>query len=195
MSEQQTPDRPSTAHEALEALRAGHARFHAREVHGERPPHADSLEMWRETQSPWATIVACSDSRVSPEIVFDATMGELFVIRTAGQTLDGASLGTIEYGVAHLGTPIVLVLGHTGCGAVMAALGDGDPPPPLCDVVRPIRDSVPAGTDPADAVRINARARAADVRRLVPGVRSSAGCLVTSAIFDLHDGSVAWLDD
>ena len=124
MSEHQTHDRPSTAHEALEALRAGHARFHAREVHGERPPHADSLELWRETQSPWATIVACSDSRVSPEIVFDATMGELFVIRTAGQTLDGASLGTIEYGVAHLGTPIVLVLGHTGCGAVMAALGD-----------------------------------------------------------------------
>lgn len=186
--------RPQTAVAALAALRSGHARFHAREVHGERPPHADSLREWVETQRPWATIVACSDSRVAPEIVFDATMGELFVIRTAGQTLDGAALGTIEYGVAHLGTPVVLVLGHTRCGAVMAALGEGDHPAPLRSVVNPIRTSVPAGTDLVEAVRINARARAEDIRRSVPGVSASAGCQVASAVFDLHDGSIDWLD-
>ena len=137
----------------------------------------------------WCAAAYGCSSRAGADFAVD--MGELFVIRTAGQTLDGAALGTIEYGVAHLGTPVVLVLGHTRCGAVMAALGEGDPPAPLRSVVDPIRESVPAGTDPAEAVRINARARAEDIRRTVPGVTASAGCQVASAVMPTRPNPAA----
>jgi carbonic anhydrase len=73
-------------------------------------------------QSPFAVVVCCSDSRVPPEIVFDQTLGQLFVIRTAGQVIDEAARGSITYGVDFLGAPLLLVLGHSGCGAVEAAI-------------------------------------------------------------------------
>jgi carbonic anhydrase len=73
-------------------------------------------------QSPFAVIVSCSDSRVPPEIVFDQTLGQLFVIRTAGQVIDEAARGSIVYGVDYLKAPLLLVLGHSGCGAAEAAV-------------------------------------------------------------------------
>src|SRR5215218_10086087 len=73
-------------------------------------------------QSPFAVVVSCSDSRVPPEIVFDQTLGQLFVVRTAGQVIDEAARGSITYGVDFLGAPLLLVLGHSGCGAVEAAI-------------------------------------------------------------------------
>jgi carbonic anhydrase len=73
-------------------------------------------------QSPFAVVVCCSDSRVPPEIVFDQTLGQLFVVRTAGQVIDEAARGSITYGVDFLGAPLLLVLGHSGCGAVEAAI-------------------------------------------------------------------------
>ena len=78
-------------------------------------------------QHPRAIVVACSDARVIPEEIFDAVLGELFVIRVAGNVLDNHQLGSIEYAAAHLGCPLVVVLGHTRCGAVGAALhGESD---------------------------------------------------------------------
>lgn len=77
-------------------------------------------------QNPYAIIVACSDSRVAPEYIFDEHLGKLFVIRTAGNVLDKIELGSIEYAAEHLHTPILLVLGHTSCGAVHAAVAGGD---------------------------------------------------------------------
>src|SRR5215212_10366341 len=73
-------------------------------------------------QSPFAVVVSCSDSRVPPEIVFDQTFGQLFVIRTAGQVIDEAARGSIVYGVDYLKAPLLLVLGHSGCGAAEAAV-------------------------------------------------------------------------
>ena len=73
-------------------------------------------------QSPFAVIVCCSDSRVPPELVFDQTLGQLFVVRTAGQVIDEAARSSIVYGVDYLKAPLLLVLGHSGCGAVEAAL-------------------------------------------------------------------------
>ena len=74
---------------------------------------------------PKAIVIACSDSRVIPEAIFNAGIGELFTIRVAGNVLDRHQLGSIEYAAAHLHCPLILVLGHTGCGAVSAALGGG----------------------------------------------------------------------
>lgn len=74
-------------------------------------------------QQPFATILGCSDSRVPPELVFDASFGELFVIRVAGNVLGPSILGTLQYAASHLHTPLFVVLGHEGCGAVEAAIG------------------------------------------------------------------------
>ena len=77
-------------------------------------------------QHPFAMIVGCSDSRVPPEVIFDCGLGELFIIRTAGNVVDDVCLGSIEYGAEHLGIPLVVVLGHEDCGAVKATVGGGE---------------------------------------------------------------------
>lgn len=110
-----------TAAEALERLKAGNARF----VSGQaRFPtvQKDVLAELAKGQQPYATILGCSDSRVPPELVFDAGFGELFVIRVAGNVLGPSIMGTLQYAAAHLQTPLFVVMGHQGCGAVKAAI-------------------------------------------------------------------------
>lgn len=110
-----------TAAEALERLRAGNARF----VRGEaRFPtvQKEVLADLARGQRPYATILGCSDSRVPPELLFDAGFGELFIVRLAGNVLSPEVGGTFQYAGVHLRTPLFLILGHEGCGAVQAAL-------------------------------------------------------------------------
>lgn len=110
-----------TAAEVLARLQAGNERF----VRGEaRFPtvQKDILAELAKGQQPYATIIGCSDSRVPPELVFDAGFGELFVIRVAGNVISHEVMGTMQYAAVHLKTPLFLVLGHEGCGAVQAAL-------------------------------------------------------------------------
>ena len=109
-----------TADEALTRLKEGNARF----VSGEARFPTVQKEILAELakgQQPYATILGCSDSRVPPELVFDAGFGELFVIRVAGNVLGPSILGTLQYAVAHLRTPLFVIMGHEGCGAVKAA--------------------------------------------------------------------------
>jgi carbonic anhydrase len=110
-----------TADEALARLAAGNERF----VSGEaRFPtvQKEVLAELAKTQRPYATILGCSDSRVPPELVFDAGFGELFIVRVAGNVISAEVLGTLQYAGIHLRTPLFVVLGHEGCGAVQAAL-------------------------------------------------------------------------
>ena len=110
-----------TAEQVLARLEAGNERF----VRGEaRFPtvQKDILAELAKGQQPYATIIGCSDSRVPPELVFDAGFGELFVIRVAGNVISHEVVGTMQYAAVHLRTPLFLVLGHEGCGAVQAAL-------------------------------------------------------------------------
>ena len=114
-----------SADEALAALKSGNERF-------VNHPHLCSVDLVEQRsavaghQAPWATIISCADSRVPPELIFGGhSLGELFVARNAGNLVDTATLGTVEYGAAVLGSPLVVLLAHTGCGAVKAA----------CDVV------------------------------------------------------------
>src|SRR3989338_7721795 len=106
------------SNEALGKLREGNSRFVNGKMRGRE------VQKRREElvagQHPYATIVSCSDSRVVPEYIFDADMGEIFIIRTAGNIVGRVSLGSVEYGCAHLHTPILVVLGHEGCVAVKA---------------------------------------------------------------------------
>jgi carbonic anhydrase len=109
------------AEEALARLAAGNQRF----VRGQaRFPtvQKEVLAALARGQRPFATIIGCSDSRVPPELVFDAGFGELFIVRIAGNVISPEVMGTLQYAAVHLHTPLFVVLGHEGCGAVQAAL-------------------------------------------------------------------------
>ena len=111
-----------SAGQALQRLKDGNARFVA--GHARFPTvQKDVLAELAKDQFPYATVLGCSDSRVPPELVFDAGFGELFVIRVAGNVLGPSIFGTLQYAGVHLRTPLFVVLGHAGCGAVKAAIG------------------------------------------------------------------------
>jgi carbonic anhydrase len=115
--------------EALRRLLAGNERFQRGEPEHPRQDGRRRRELLA-GQHPFAAILGCADSRISPEILFDQGLGDLFVIRTAGNTLSREGLASIEYALAHLDTPLVVVLGHSHCGAVTAALAGGEPASP-----------------------------------------------------------------
>jgi carbonic anhydrase len=112
---------PGNAAEALARLKNGNQRFI-----DDKPRHAHEKASWRsllvETQKPFATVVGCSDSRVPPELIFDVGFGDLFIIRLAGNIIAEDVIGSLQYAVAHLHTPVVVILGHEGCGAVTATV-------------------------------------------------------------------------
>jgi len=117
-----------TANEALKRLQDGNQRF----VSGVRSIDTMVKQMQRsdlaEEQSPFAIILGCSDSRVPAEIIFDQGLGDLFVIRVAGNIVAPSQIGSVEFAAEQFGTPLVVILGHSRCGAVMAALGDLENP-------------------------------------------------------------------
>ena len=111
-----------TALQALQCLKNGNKLYlTSSNAVGNTSPER-RLETARKGQHPYAVIVGCADSRVIPESIFCAGIGDIFVIRGAGNVIDGTQLGSVEYAVEHLGTKLVVVLGHTGCGAVGAAM-------------------------------------------------------------------------
>src|SRR5512143_1263877 len=110
-----------TGDEALQRLIEGNERFLKGEAHISSLPRETLAELAR-GQHPFATILGCSDSRVPPEWIFDAGLGELFVVRVAGNILSPEVAGSLQYAGVHLQTPLMVVLGHEGCGAIQAAL-------------------------------------------------------------------------
>jgi carbonic anhydrase len=115
----------TTADDALERLLTGNARYVGGYARQPRQSPARRAEVCG-SQLPFAVVLGCADSRVPPEIIFDQGLGDLFVLRVAGNVVDDMVLGSIEYAAVHLGATLVMVLGHTQCGAVTAtALEDG----------------------------------------------------------------------
>ena len=191
---------------ALAQLKAGNERFVS---HPElcSVNLAESRSAVAGHQAPWATIVSCADSRVPPELVFGGHgVGELFVSRDAGNLINVDSLGTVEYGAAVLGSPLVVVLAHTACGAVKAA----------CDIVtknatypgvigRMIEPIVPAALavrndsgDFADnTAKESAKRTAANiptVSKIVSDLVGAGKVKIVAAIYDLQTGAVTYLD-
>ena len=183
-----------TASEALARLRSGNAAYCAGEHTIGDTGAAIRLHTAEHGQQPYAIVIACSDSRVIPEAIFDAGIGELFVIRVAGNVIDNHQLGSIEYAAAHLGCGLILVLGHTGCGAVSAALsGHGE------GYIRYITDEILRAVgeerDPDAACRLNVLHAVALIRRAFrehPEI-PSAGLDVRGAVYDIRSGAVDWL--
>ncbi|MCB1041027.1 MAG: hypothetical protein KDA94_16070, partial [Acidimicrobiales bacterium] len=128
-----TDEHRDEARRALEALVEGNRRF----VEGTPESHVVTPEdraAMVEKQTPIAVLLGCVDARVPPEIITDVGAGDLLTVRTAGQSLTGVALGSLEFGVRVLGLPLLVVLGHTGCGAVLAALADDQPDGHLGDL-------------------------------------------------------------
>ena len=143
-------------------------------------------------QRPWAIVVCCSDSRVIPEKIFSADIGELFVIRVAGNVLDKHQLGSIEYAAAHLHCGLILVLGHTGCGAVSAALDGGGE-----GFIQYITDDILAAVgeerDAERACRLNALHAAEKLRQEYAEHPEIGEATIKAAVYDLKSGAVEWL--
>jgi carbonic anhydrase len=190
---------------ALEGLRQGNERFVSQ-------PQLCEIDLVKQraevagSQAPWATVLSCADSRVPPELVFGGLgLGELFVARNAGNLADTATLGTLEYGAAVLGSPLIVVLGHSGCGAVKAA----------CEVVTDnatFPGSIGPMIDPIIPAALAARGRSGDfvgnstresalrtASRLATASSTLSGLVaagklkIVAAMYDLESGKVEYL--
>ena len=184
-----------TADQALQRLVAGNERYVAGAA-----THPDQTAQRRaelaKGQFPFAIVLTCSDSRVVPELFLDQGLGDLFVIRNAGNILDDHVIGSMEYAVEHLNVPLVLVVGHEKCGAVSAAVAGGEAPGHIRSVVEALEPAVEQARNlPGDkvdnAVRANA-ARAAEiltrVQPILKEAASSGKLMVVPARYDLATG-------
>lgn len=197
-----------TPDQALARLKNGNADFLAGKSRLATGDGKRRLELAR-NQSPFAVLVGCSDSRVPPEVLFGAGLGELFIVRNAGNTVDTVAMGSVEYGTLVLGAPLIVVLGHERCGAVKAAVEvvehNSTFPGKIGDMIEPIIPAVlkartgHAGSKDAlldAAVRENVRRI---VRRLQEGEPSFTKPLrdgtlkIVGAHYDLDDGKVVFL--
>jgi carbonic anhydrase len=153
--------------EALRRLMEGNARFVAGHMTHVAPEDVASARHNIATgQTPFAVIVGCSDSCVAPEIVFDEGIGDIFVIRTAGEVVDDVALGSIEYAVEHLGSPLIVVLGHQRRGAVSAAVAGASAPGYIETLLKAIEPAVEQTKDqPGDPIENAVRAQEPGVYR------------------------------
>jgi carbonic anhydrase len=194
------PAAPSVSTEAaLAKLKEGNARFVRNKVSTAKPTTAKRLET-AQAQHPFAIILGCADSRTSPEIVFDQNIGDLFVVRTAGNLVDDHALGSIEYAVEHLGARLIVVLGHQRCGAVIAAMASDTAPGHVESLVRDIQPAVQAVKGkPGDATDL---AIAENARLMADKIRTDAALgdlakdvRVIPAVYNLDTGKVEWSKD
>jgi len=195
-----------SADEALRLLKEGNARYVEGKPQHPRQDGARRALTAAQGQHPLAAILSCSDSRVPPEIIFDQGIGDIFVIRVAGNVASTDEIGSIEYAVDHLATPLVVVLGHTQCGAVTAVLDDTKLPPNIANLVAPIKPAVDktrqANPQAAKDVLLKAAITAnvwqalEDMLRLSPIIRDKVKdgqAQAVGAIYDLDSGQVQWL--
>ncbi len=195
-----------TPNEAMTQLKAGNDRFAT--GHAIHPNQDRQRRMFTTAkgQHPFATVLACSDSRVPVELLFDQGVGDLFVIKVAGNVMDVDEIGSAEYGVDHLGTPVMLVLGHTHCGAVTAVVQGAEVHgsiPQLVDNIVPVvtktKQEHPELTGDAlvtAAVIDNIWQAITDLLTHSPATRArvAAGTLkVVGAVYDIDTGTIDWL--
>lgn len=153
---------------------------------------ADRLIL-KDGQKPFAVIVTCADSRVAPEIYLDQRLGDIFVIRNAGNIADSAVLGSVEYAVEHLKVPLVAVIGHSGCGAVTGAFGGGEFSGNLSIVINAIRAAVKGSENLNGAI-------CANILHSVEAIKASSvvkdsGAKVVGALYDIESGKVSFVSE
>jgi carbonic anhydrase len=200
------------AQEALQRLREGNARFVSDTRLGEAVTGARRRIELAGQQSPFAIILGCSDSRVPAEIVFDQGLGDLFVIRVAGNIVAPSQVGSVEFAAERFGTRLVVVLGHSSCGVIIATLEElgrnsREQSPNLRSIVNRVRPSIqpllstPLTHDPdlllRQSVRANIRMSADHLRHgseLLENLSQNAGLLIVGAEYNLETGVVEFFD-
>ncbi|AJE03752.1 carbonic anhydrase [Geobacter pickeringii] len=198
-----------TADEALQRLMDGNKHYVEGQLGACRESDAAKRESLATGQKPYAIILSCSDSRVPPEIVFDKSMGEIFVVRVAGNVPDPVVLGSIEYAAEHIGSPLIMVLGHERCGAVTAAVdAKGKPEGNIGAIVKTIAPAVrkakaeAKGKSKAELVEAACEANVKLVARsltkrspVIAKLAKEGKIKIVTAKYDLDDGKVSLLDE
>jgi len=143
-------------------------------------------------QSPYAIILSCADSRVIPESIFDANAGQIFVCRVAGNIANASTVASIEYAVAHLGTKLIMVLGHESCGAVTAAIAGVKESPSLAHLLEQIEPAVHScgSSEVNEVVKCNAQLTAKELLNKSEIIRNSEGLKIVSGFYYLGSGQV-----
>lgn len=182
-----------TAEEALKKLKSGNERYlDAKQSEGDISL-AIREKTCNEGQKPYAIIVTCSDSRVIPESIFSAGIGELFVIRVAGNVMDKHQLGSVEYAAEHLGSRLVVVMGHSHCGAVGAAISDS-PEGYIKYITDEIKKAIGAETDDYKACCLNVQNSIKVIEESLEIKQDEEnGLKVCGALYHIEDGRVEFL--
>mgnify|MGYP005708436277 CR=1 FL=1 len=199
-----------TAQEALQRLKDGNSRF-ASDSPQTPPTDSNRRQELVAGQKPFAIVLACSDSRAPVETIFDQGLGDLFIVRVAGNIAAPTQIGSIEFAAEHFGSPLVVVLGHQNCGAVKATLAElkspsGAPSPNLSSIIKHIVPAVENLADSGDdaeallqhAVRANVRSAAAELRsqsELLDQFIADGRVTVVGAEYSLATGKVEFLDE
>lgn len=187
-----------TIQEVIGRLEAGNKNFVNDKLDG-KLQNSSRRSSLTAGQEPYAIILSCADSRVVPELAFDAGLGELFVIRVAGNVANNSSIASIEYAVAHLGTTVIVVLGHESCGAVTAAIGGGDNGHNLNHLLSHITPAIAASETGAavnDVVKKNAELTGTELKNRSAIIRDaveSGKVKIVPAYYNLGSGVVDWL--
>ncbi len=183
---------------ALAELMAGNKRF----TSGRMTSHEHDLAMLREhteeKQEPFAAVLSCAESRVPVELVFDQSIGHLFVTRVAGNIITPEIIGSLEYGAAVLGTKVIMVIGHSHCGAVKATIQGKEVPGQISSLFPHIQPAVDqAGPDVEAVIKANAKIQATLLRQsstVISGMVKSGSLKVVAGYYDLGTGSVTLLE-
>lgn len=186
-----------TPDEALKTLMDGNARFTAGRLTSFQEDLTLLAQKTAEKQEPFAAVLSCADSRVPVEILFDQTIGHIFVVRVAGNVATPEIIASLEYGAAVLGTRALMVLGHGACGAVTAAIAGKEVPGQISALYAPLRPAVnQAGPDPDATIRANARIQASllgTASPVISGMVAQGKLKVVAAHYDIGTGAVSLL--
>ena len=192
------PPRPADPDAAVTALMEGNERFVARTPKVRQVSEIEVL--WTKQaagQAPFATVLGCADSRLAPELIFDQFVGDIFVVREAGNIADSpTSLGSLEFSQKVLGSKAIVVLGHSSCGAVQAAFDNAEPGGNIQAIVDAIRPGVTGAADLDDAIAANVRAVIERIRTkspLLAEAERTGACRIAGAVYDLNSARVRLL--
>jgi carbonic anhydrase len=192
--------------EAVKLLTAGNQRFVAGPAKHPNQSAAQRRQTAEKGQNPFAVVLGCSDSRVPVEVIFDRGIGDIFTVRDAGNIATTTDIGSIEYAVDHLGSPLVVVLGHSACGAVAATVEGGEAPPNIKAIIEHIAPALaqakaanPEKSKEAlivEVINANVRQAMADIFKNSPLLRAKVKdgkVKLVGALYDIKSGKVSWM--
>lgn len=187
-----------TIDKIIERLKSGNENFVSDKLEGKLQDSVRREEL-TSGQQPHTIVLSCADSRVVPELAFDAGLGELFVLRVAGNIANTSTIASIEYAVAHCGSKVIVVLGHQSCGAVTAAVNGGDNGYNLNHLlshITPALSAAPEGASVNDVVKINVSSTAKDLinrSEIIGNAVNRGDVKIVSAYYNLDSGKVDFL--